>query len=210
MEPHSYLSNDVAVVIKRHVHDVRNALNGMELELTLLSEGATDSAAREAVKRLRDAGGEIGRLMQGLSSKYGMESQCIISALQVAERWNLDARQVAFGAPVRWNIQLGGETVCVEAGLIRCLLKDALEMAARISGKRSLQVNCRCEDGRIYFEISADEGNTGVGIINSQQAYWTALGSLAKRGQILMRPEMLSPDGSFPMQLSLPLHQQGI
>jgi signal transduction histidine kinase len=210
MEPHSYLSNDVAVVIKRHVHDVRNALNGMELELTLLSEGAPESTAREAVKRLREAGGEIGRLMQGLSSKYGMESPCIITAVQIAEQWNLDARQVVFGAPVQWNIQLGSENVCVEAGLVRSLLKDALEMAARIGGRRSLQVNCRCEGGRICFEISTNERNTGVGIIDSQQAYWTALGRLAKRGQILMRPEMLSPNGSFPIQLSLPLHQPEI
>jgi signal transduction histidine kinase len=199
--------NDIAAVIKRHVHDVRNALNGMELELTLLAEDISGQAARDAVKRLREAGAEIGRLMQGLSSKYAIESPCVIPAIQIVERWNADARHMASDVRLQWNVQLGGEAVCVEAGLIRSLLKDALEMAVRISGRRSLQINCRCDGEHICFEIAAEDAQASAGIIDSQQAYWTALGGLAKRGQILMRPETLSPDDSFPMQVSLSLHQ---
>jgi malate/lactate dehydrogenase len=198
--------NDIAEVIKRHVHDVRNALNGMDFELTLLGEGATDPAAREAVKRVREAGAEIGRLMQGLSAKYGKESPCATSAVQIAERWHADARHVASDSPLQWNVQLRGEAICVEAGLIRSLLKDTLEMAVRISGRRLLQINCRRDGEHICFEIAAEEVRASAGIIDSQQAYWTALSGLAKRGRISMRPEMLSPDGSFPMQVSLPLH----
>lgn len=205
MEISSYPLNDIAVVIKRHTHDVRNALNGMELELTLLGEGATDPAAREAVKRLREAGAEISRLMQGLSSKYGTESPCVLPAIQIAERWNADARHVASDTPLQWNIQLDGEAVCVDAGLIRSLLKDALEMAVRISRRRPLQVSCRHDEGRVVFEIAAEGGQANAEIIGSQQAYWTALRGLAEHGQILVRPEMLSARGSFPMQLSLPL-----
>jgi hypothetical protein len=80
-------------------------------------------------------------------------------------------------------------------------------MAVRISGRRSLQINCRCDGEHICFEIAAEDGQTSAGVIDSQQAYWMALGGLAKRGQILMRPETLSPDDSFPMQVSLSLHQ---
>jgi hypothetical protein len=208
MELFSYVSNDIAVVIKRHTHDVRNALNGMELELTLLGDGAAaDPAVRGAVKRLREAGAEIGRLMQGLSSKYGMESPTVLPAVQIAERWNADARHVASNTPLQWNIQLGAETVCVEAGLIRSLLKDALEVAVSISGRRSLEINCRCDGGHICFEIAVENVRASAGIIDSQQAYWTALGRLAERGQILMQPELLSLNGSFPIRFSLPLHQ---
>jgi hypothetical protein len=159
------------------------------------------------VKRLREAGAEIGRLMQGLSAKYGKESPCAVSAIQIAEQWHVDARHVASGVPLQWNIQMGNEMVNVEVGLIRSLLKDALEMAVTISGRRLLQINCRCDGEHICFEIAAEEGQVRAGIIDSQQAYWTALGELAKRGQILMRPEILSPDGSFPIHVSLPLHQ---
>jgi len=203
----SYSLNDIALVVKRHTHDVRNALNGMELELTLLNDSATDPATREAVRRLREAGVEIGRLMQGLSAKYGTESPCVIPAVQIVEQWNLDARHVASGIPLQWNMQLGDQTVSVEVGLIRSLLKDALEMAVRISGGRSLQINCRCDGEHICFEIAAEDVRASARNIDSQQAYWRALGGLAKRRRILMQPEMLSTDGSFPMQLSLPLQQ---
>jgi hypothetical protein len=145
--------------------------------------------------------------MQGLSAKYGRESRCVIPAVQIAERWNADARHVASDTPLQWNVQLSDEAVCVEAGLIRSLLKDALEMAIRISSRRSLQITCRCDGGRICFEIAAEDVQAGAGIVDSQQAYWTALAELAKRGQILMRPAILSPDGSFPIHVSLPIHQ---
>lgn len=208
MEPFSYPSEDIAVVINRHTHDVRNALNGMEIELTLLGEGAaTDPAMRDAVRRLRAAGAEMSRLMQGLSSKYAMQSPGVIPAIQIVERWQADSRHVASDAPLSWSMQLGDGTVWVEAGLIRTLLKDALEMAHRISGKRPLQINGRCEGGRIVFEIAGEDGGASTGLIDSQQAYWAALRGLAERGQILMRPEILSPHDCFPMQLSMPLHQ---
>jgi light-regulated signal transduction histidine kinase (bacteriophytochrome) len=207
MEPFSYPLKDIALVIKRHSHDVRNALNAMELELTLLDDGAIDPATREAVRRLRAAGAEIGGLMQGISSKYGMEPASMVPALQIAERWNADARHVVTEASLDWSIRLGGEVVCTEASLVRSLLKDALEMALRITRERSFQINCRCDDGHAVFEIAARDGNAGAGIINSQQAYWAALCRLAARNHGLMRPVMLSPTGSFPIQLVLPLHQ---
>ena len=60
---------DVAVITKRHVHDVRNALNGMELELTLLEGTAKGSETRDAVNRLRQAVSETGRLIQRMASR---------------------------------------------------------------------------------------------------------------------------------------------
>jgi light-regulated signal transduction histidine kinase (bacteriophytochrome) len=203
----SYSLNDIALVVKRHTHDVRNALNGMELELALLSDSATDPATREAVRRLREAGVEIGRLMQGLSAKYGTEESSAVPVVQIAERWNADAHQVATGVSLEWNIRLGSEMVCIESGLVRSLLKDVLEMAVRIGSKRSLQIDCHCEDGQAFFEISAKDCNAGIGIINSQQTYWEALRRLAERNHGLMTPATLSSTGSFPMRLSLPLHR---
>jgi len=206
MEPSSYPRSEIVAVIKRHTHDVRNALNGMELELTLLDESATDPAVRQAVRRLRQAGAEISRLMQGLSSKYAMDPPSLIPAVQLAERWNADARHVAHEVPLRWNVQLGGELVCVDAGLVRSLLKDTLEMAVRIGGQQGFQINCRCGSVRAVFEIASEGGETATGISEVQQAYWAALRGLAERAQVLIEPATLSPHGSFPMRLSFPLH----
>jgi hypothetical protein len=180
-------------------------VNGMELELTLLGQSATDPATSDAVRRLREAGAEIGRLMQGLSLKYGMEGSSAVLMIQLAERWNADARHFAAGAALEWNIRLADEMVRVEPGLVRSLLNDALGMAVRISSKRPLQINCRIEDGQGVFEIAAQDVHVSAGTINSHLTYWAALGRLAERNHGSMRPSVLSLSGSFPMRLSFPL-----
>lgn len=202
--PHS--PDDVAVMIKRHAHDVRNVLNGMELELTLLGEATIDPSILEAAKRLREAGTEINRLLQGLSSKYSNESPTIIPAVQVAERWTADARHVASAVPLKWNIDLHHQTVRVDPGLIRSVLRDVLDTAVRIHGKGPLQINCYCDESRALFEIAADECRINAGVIGAQHSYWAALRALAERAAMLIEPEALDPHRVFPIRLTLPLY----
>jgi signal transduction histidine kinase len=206
MEPLSYPISDIALVIKRYSHDVRNALNGMEIELTSLGEAATDPAVLESVKRLREAGAEVGRLIQGLSSKYSTETAAILPVIQIAERWSADARYLAPHNILEWNIVAGSQVVWGEAGLIRSLLKDMLELAVAINGKRSLRIDCRCEEGRAVFTITAREGNKVVRNLDFHQAYWTVLRRLAERNQGIMDPAYLGSSDSSSLRLSFPLH----
>src|SRR5689334_20844337 len=107
METVSYSLNDIALMIKRHCHDVRNVLNGMELELTLLDEASTGAATREAIDRFRNSNTEIGRLVQALSSAYSMEPPAVLPAIQIAELWNADSGHVAPGVDLQWSSRLG-------------------------------------------------------------------------------------------------------
>jgi len=209
METISYSLNDVALIVKRHTHDLRNALNGIELELMVLEGEVTDAATRKAIERLRDSGAELSRLIQGLSSKYSLEGVGSVPAIQMAELWNADARYVAAGVEVEWNIRLASECVVVEVGLVRSLLKDMLELAVRIRGKRPLQIECRCEGGCIQFSIATASGAVGAGIVESQQTYWAALRRLGERTQAAITPVRLSCADSFPMRISFPIHPPG-
>jgi hypothetical protein len=207
MEPPSYALNDIARVVKRHTHDVRNALNGMELELALLDESIKDLSARAAIKRLRDAGGEIGRLMQGLSSKFGMDPPCLIPAVQVAERWSAWARHLTAEVSLDWTISLDRESLLVEPGLIRSLLEDLLDIAIRLHRKRPLKVLCHCENGRAIYEIQPkDDQPLSKAVVDAHQPYWAALCRLAIRSQGEISPATLAATASFPMLLSLPVH----
>jgi len=205
MEP-TYALNEVARVIKRHTHDVRNALNGMELELALLDEAMTEPSARAAIKRLRQANGEIGRLVQALSCKFGTDPPCLIPAVQVAERWSAGARHI--DVAIEWNISLDRESLLAETGLLRSLLEDLLDVAIRLNRKRPLTVHCHAAEGRVVYEINAREGLApGNAVIEAQQAYWAALCRLAERGPGSLFPAVLTATGSFPMRLSLPIHR---
>jgi len=201
----SYSLEDVALMIKRHSHDVRNALNGMELELTLLEESATTPEAREAIGRLRESGSEINRLIHALSARYSAEAAMTVPAIQLAEMWNADAARIAEGVPLNWQIQLGVENVAVESALLRCLLKDVLGLALRINGRRGLSIECGCENAHIFFQITAREPQVSPGIIEAQQSYWAALERLGQRSNIVIEPRILTTNGSFPMRVSLPV-----
>ena len=205
MEPITYSLNDIAVLIKRHSHDVRNVLNGMELELTLLEETNASPAARDAIERLRDAGTELGRLVRDLSAAYSLEPAASLPAIQIAELWQADAHRIASGTTLNWTMRLASENVSAEAGLLRCILKEMVTAAIRLAGKRPLQIDCRCEDGRVVFEITTSKGQAGASVVEGQQSYWATLGRLAERNQITTEPRTLTADDSFPMRVSLPV-----
>lgn len=205
MKPIAYSLDDIAVLVKRYSHEVRNVLNGMELELTLLEEGNANPTAREAIERLRDASVEMSRLMQSLSAAYSLESLTSLPAIQVAELWQADARRTASGAALTWNLRLGSEIVSGEAGLLRWVLKETLLLAIRLAGKRSIQIDCRCEEARLIFELTTSEGQSNASIVEAQQSFWAALVRLAERSQITMQPRTLTLTGNFPMRLSLPV-----
>ncbi len=201
-----YPLGDVAVITKRHVHDVRNALNGMELELTLLEATAKEAETREAVKRLRECVSETGRLMQRMASRYASQAAASVPALQIAEQWRMDARYVVPDAVLEWSIQVSTESVSVEPGLIRSVLADMLQTAVIMGGRKALRVNCRVDAERVVFEIAMGKGAAIAGMIDGQKGYWTALRRLAERNLATMEPEELGPTG-FPLRLLLPVQQ---
>jgi hypothetical protein len=205
----TYSLPDVALIVRRHAHDVRNALNGMELELTLLDHESNRPGTREAIARLRQAVSEIGRCVQGLSGKYGTEDVAPILALQISERWKADARHVAPDASIEWHIKFSDEPVAVESGFIRTLLLEILDMAIRIGGTARLQTSCRRELNRALFEVSAVGSGAASEIISTERVYWVALQRLAERNQAVLEPSQLGA-GGFPLRLWLPLQESAI
>ena len=202
--------SDVSVLIRHHAHEVRNALNGMELELTLLDHGAPAPGTQEAIARLRQAVTQIGGCVQGLSAKFGTETPSPILALQIAERWAADARHWLASAG-DWQIQLSDEIVCVEPALICTLLLELLEMAVRMAGDAPLLFRCQRERDRVLFEVAraergGDSQGMGLEMMDAQQSYWTALRRLAERNQGVVEPERLA-SGSTAWRLSLPVYE---
>jgi hypothetical protein len=201
--------SDVSVLIRRHAHEVRNALNGMELELTLLDHGAPAAGTHEAIARLRQAVTQIGGSVQGLSAKFSTETPSPVLALQIAERWAADARRWPAGAG-DWQIQLSDEIVCAEYALIRTLLLELLEMAVRMGGGAPLLFRCRRECDRVLFEVAraergSDSEGMGLELMDAQQSYWVALRRLAERNQGVVEPECLV--GSTAWRLWLPVYE---
>lgn len=204
MEPISYSLSDIGVLIKRHSHDVRNVLNGMELELTLLDEAGSHPDARAAIGKLRDANSELGRLVQRLAATFSDEPPGPLPALQVAERWQADARFVLPDTALEWKLELAEESIWAEASLLRSVLQEMLALAPRLAGRGALRIHCHHTMDKVLFEITSATGSASPGAIETQQQFWAALARLAERSQITMEPLVLTTETTFPLRISLP------
>lgn len=202
-----YPLQDISLMVKTYSHDLRNILNGMDLDLTMLHEASSDANTREAIKRLQATTAEIGRQAQGLISKYGTETPFDIAVIQLAERWRLDAGLLENGPPLHWVVEPSDHLVYGEAGLIRNLLWEMLLISQRIAPRKPLHLTCRCEAERAIFQVAVPNARVELRRAELQDGYWRALGRLAQRGEGQLLPAVLGETQDLLLQLMLPAHR---
>ena len=200
----AYPLKDIAVLVKRHNHDVRNVLNGMQAELSLLEHSHQDPETRSAIQRLRQVSSEIEWLMRGLGYKFGQECPTAVPALQIAERWNVDSRHLTHAVAIEWSTTFTQELVEVEPGLIRTLLFELLEIATRLYGRKPLRLVARAEHGLALFEAFPREETSHRAAMEEEQITWDALGKLAARNHAILQPGTLGLN-AIPIRLAVPL-----
>ncbi|MBL9169448.1 MAG: HAMP domain-containing histidine kinase [Verrucomicrobiales bacterium] len=199
--PVLYPLKDVSLMVKTYSHDLRNTLNGMDLDLTLLSEANSEPIVLEAIKRLQSTATEIGRQVQGLMSKFALESPSQIPVIQIVERWKMDGALLDITPEVHWIIEPEDEVIYGEASLIRNLLWEMLQLAQRICPRKLLKLTCTCRGGKAVFEILVPEAPAEPRRVQLQQAYWQALRRLAERGVGRLDPPQIEENQPLSLRL---------
>lgn len=199
---------DLNLVVKRHTHDVRNVLNGIEIELTLLDEShAGDPVLKQAFIRMRQTVTELNKLVRGLAAKFGTDTPKEVAALQIAERWRNDSRLMNEEGYLDWDIHLGNETVWLDPSLIRSLLSEGLEMLVRSNPGRPTRVRCWTSAGMVVYQVEPLQwGTDHVRRLLGQQPYWSALRSIGESAGIAMLPEKLESLSVEPLRFELACH----
>lgn len=200
-----YPLNDVSLLVKTYSHDLRNTLNGMDLDLTLLGEASDDPQILETTKRLQATAAEIGRQVQGLIAKFGIESPFEIPVIQIAERWKVDMEQLEASPTVEWNIESTDELVYTEAGLVRNLLWEMILVSQRICPKQPLQLSCFCNEGHAVFRVAVAGCPMEPRRLQLQSPFWLALCRLAERCHGSLVPAVLEEQSTLDLRLLLPL-----
>jgi hypothetical protein len=196
-----YPIKDVSLMVKTYSHDLRNTLNGMDLDLTLLSEANSEPSVLEAVKRLQSTATEIGRQVHGLMAKFALESPSQIPVIQIVERWKMDGALLDIEPQVHWTIEPNDEVIYGEASLIRNLLWEMLQLTQRICPKKPLLLTCTCRGGEAVFEATVPAVPAEPRRVQLQQAYWQALQRLAERGACRLQPPLLEEDRPLCLRL---------
>jgi hypothetical protein len=202
IEPHLSAAS-VAAWIKRHTHDVRNVLNGMEMELTLILEAKDDTDQLAAVQRMRQEMRCAEALLRTLAGKFVVETKATICVSDLAEQWMSDARSLLPARAITWNLEAGTSRMEAEIGLLRGLLSDLLLLTARKDPRSSLEAACRVGDAHVIFSVTC----SSPAAENSRSApleplLWSSLRTLAARASGSLTETPPSYQLTFPVSAS--------
>lgn len=144
--------------IRRHIHDMRNHVNGVAMEMLLLEGAVTDDAGREALRRARDEIGHMESALASLSLRAAPATRQVVPALDVFTLWRSKVgREQGYGE-VEWTCDLDSELVDVDMKAVAGVLCELTECE---SGD-GLGCAARGADGGVVYEIAGPLPDDGV------------------------------------------------
>jgi len=145
----------LATFIRQHTHDVRNHLNGLDLEAALLSELVTDGESKASVDRLRRQIREIAGEMRKLSSKF---AEPLISPVELPARdwleiWKDQAGNVTPSLEITWHDEGKDTRIKLDLDCLARIFHELLANAAAFSRGASLRARVEAVDGQLLFTL---------------------------------------------------------
>lgn len=201
------LSREVlGALVRRHTHDLRNFLNGMELELALLGELAAETERSAALQRIRREMKHAEAMIRSFGAKFIVESKSFVCASDLAEQWRSDARGLLPECSIAWDIQAGEALLHAEAPLLRSILGDLLGLTARRYPRAPLEAGCRAAQDRVVFSIACRNPKMEhAGRDPHEQLLWSSFQYFACRNDGLLECDMSTGPNPFLCRLILPI-----
>lgn len=141
--------------IRQHTHDVRNGLNSLDLEISLMRELVTGSEAEQCAERVRKQTRSVAEQMRTLSAQF-QEPQPVaapIAARELLLIWREQNAALPNAPEVEWVNKVGDEKVSVDAGLIAAVFRELSSNAAAFSQGTPASITARREEGAVVFEL---------------------------------------------------------
>ena len=145
----------IAQFIRQHTHDLRNELNGLDLEATLLADLVPDGEAGESVGRIRAHIRRFAADMHRLAAKFtdSKPSLALYAARELFLIWQDQPAALDPAPIVRWTEALGAEQVNVDATELAGVFRELLANAQHFGTGAPLFAAARVEDRQIVFEL---------------------------------------------------------
>lgn len=122
----------VTAFVRQHTHDVRNHLNGIDLEAALLRELITDPEALEGVARLRQQVRDTAAGLRALSNRLAdpVPRPGAITAAELFEIWQEQCATIRDPpCAVHWESKLNGHNLHLDAALVSAALLELVQNA---------------------------------------------------------------------------------
>lgn len=181
----------IAKFIRQHTHDVRNALNGLDLEVTLLSEIVPAGEAADSVARIQAQIRRVAADLRTLAAKFAdpEPTRALYAARELFLIWQDQLNALNPAPTVEWSDTLAAEQVNVDATALADVFRELLANAQAFGSGVPLHGAARVEEGCVLFELrepkdapletanwgsapfaSMRHGHYGLGLWNVQRA----------------------------------------
>lgn len=145
----------LAAFVRQHTHDVRNALNSLELETALLQELVADAEGHACVDRIRRQVRALGGQMRSLSVIFQepRPDAALIAASELFLMWKDQQAGLKEPLEVEWTDHLGGEKVNMDTTMMSAVFRELLANAAAFGTGTKVTGSARCEGDDVVFEL---------------------------------------------------------
>jgi signal transduction histidine kinase len=148
--------------VRQHTHDVRNGLNSLDLETTLLNELVTDGEATASVERIQKQLRALAMQLRSLAALF-QDPQPVaapIPARVLLEIWREKHASLQDVLEVHWVDELGDERVNVDVSMMATVFRELLANATDFSTGDPVTVTARAASGQVLFELREPKKET--------------------------------------------------
>ena len=170
-----------AGLVRRHIHDLRNFLNGAEMSLTLLSETQDDAERQQALQRIREEMKVAEVLLRGFGAKFGSETKQPLSASDLFEQWMVDARALLPDTVILWKMDTSDSVLELDPNVLRSALCDVLLMVARKNPDQPLTIQAQPHGQKLIISVSGNRPFAPGPPDSGDQSIWSWLEGVAVR-----------------------------
>lgn len=145
----------LATFVRQHTHDVRNHLNGLDLEAALLVELVDNREAKESINRMRQQIRNIAADLRGLSAKFvdprAMRTEVAGSDLVLI--WKDQVNAVSPAPQVDWHDDVGSARLNVDVEAVARAFRELLTNAVAFGTGEPLRAEAEAGEGRAKFRL---------------------------------------------------------
>jgi hypothetical protein len=145
----------IAGFVRQHTHDLRNELNGLDLEAALLADIVTDAEALEGVARMRAEIRKVASDLRALSAKFAdpHASPVRLAAQDLFLIWQDQLQELPDKPKITRKSELGSEAVNVDPSAVATALREVLANAQSFGTGAEIRAGARASNGEVLFEL---------------------------------------------------------
>lgn len=145
----------VAKFVRQITHDVRNGLNGLDLEAAYLLELEEDEEARASVQRIRQQIRGLAEQLRALGGRFHepRPHRAPLAARELIAILREQNAGLATPVEIDWREEVGDAVVEVDGMMVAEIFRELLGNAVAFPASGPMRVRAHCEGGDVVVEV---------------------------------------------------------